>query len=89
MGRAKGEGVSSSSRMLSEGCEGSGPPKGQGLSMLDVLWGPGTGGGRALQNVNMSYSCIETTPHSGTSWSSIDFSLHYLPIFSFDIRLKS
>lgn len=61
----------------------SGPP--EGLAMADVLWGLGAGDGRTLQNVDMSYSCTETTLHGGTSRSGIDLGPHYLLIFSFDI----
>ena len=66
-----------------------GLPEGQGLPMVGVLWGHRVGGGQALQNVSMNYSGTETALHRGTPQSRIDLGPHCLPIFSFDIRLKS
>lgn len=48
--------------MLNSRIPGNGrnPPKGEGLSIMDMLWGPGAGSRWALQNVSMSYNCTET-----------------------------
>lgn len=55
----------------------------------DVLWGPETRAGQAWPDVSMSYNCPESALHRRDVCEQYSQDPHELPIFLFDIRLKS